>query len=549
MSRIIIISNRLPITVDKKDTGLYYYPSAGGLATGLNSLSDDSERIWIGWTGDIIEEELQQKEVTDQLKEEGMVPVFITQEEKELYYEGFSNKTIWPHFHYFPQYTEYDKSTWECYKKVNQKFADVVNAIVQPDDLIWVHDYQLMLLPGLVRENHPNNLIGFFLHIPFPSYELFRVLPWRKELLNGVLGSDLVGFHIFGYMRHFLSSAYRLLGYEHNLSNIELPNRDVHVDIFPMGIDFDKFSNQKDNKEDFKALWKISDDTKKILSIDRLDYSKGIKKRLEAFEALLKEHPKYIGQTSLILIVVPSRSGVSQYQELKDEIDTMVGRINGEYGTFDWAPIYYFYRSFQFEELCALYRMADIALVTPLRDGMNLIAKEFVACNKEKAVLILSEMAGAAKELGEALIINPNDLDALVNAIIQAMEMSEDEQKERLQAMRNRIAKFTVNVWANTFIEELKKCRQGGTVYTTQNLSNELFIQEVLPEYKKAERRLIVLDYDGTLMPFHNDPQAVAPDLEVLSLIKSFIKDKKNKVVLSSGRDRDTLERWFRCFI
>ncbi len=549
MPRLIIISNRLPVTIDKKKGELFYYPSAGGLATGLNSLDTKLERLWIGWPGQEINDLKEQEKVTNDLREEGLIPVFLSQKEIELYYEGFSNETIWPHFHYFTQYTTYNEEYWKAYQAVNAKFAALVNANIQAEDFVWVHDYQLMLLPAMIRKEFPNISIGYFLHIPFPSYEIFRILPWREEILEGLLGADQIGFHTFDYMRHFLSAVYRIGGYEHNFGKLTINNRIVNVDVFPMGIDYDKYAYPERIAGKDLVLHQVkklrSKKRKLIISIDRLDYSKGIPQRIKSFERFIVEHPEYQGKVTLILIVVPSRTHVDQYQELKDEVDTLVGRIDGQYRTFGWSPIQYFYRSFPFGELGALYKAADIAMITPLRDGMNLVAKEFIASKEEskKGVLILSEMAGAANELTEAIIVNPQDSNDMVSAIHRAIEMPESEQATRLQKMQDRLKIYTVKHWASTFMQEQMDLKAFKDQKKT-NLLSDTQKEVLLKDYKAAEKRLILLDYDGTLMGFQNDPKKVVPDQELLDILEKFKNTEGNKVVIISGRDKHTLDKW-----
>ncbi len=549
MSRLIIISNRLPITVDKKDGDLFFHPSAGGLATGLNSLDKSMDRLWIGWPGSNIENPQEQVNLEEELEQKNLVPVFLSQKEVELYYEGFSNKTIWPHFHYFAQFTTYQEDYWDAYENANKKFAEIALQHIQSDDLVWIHDYQLMLLPALIRKAFPKISIGFFLHIPFPSYELFRLLPWREKILNGVLGANQIGFHTFGYMRHFLSAAYRITGHEHNFGKLTFDNRIVNVDVFPMGIDYQKYAfpessvDTTESSERIKGL--LAKKRKLILSIDRLDYTKGIPHRLRAFEKFIEDYPEYHGKVSLILIVVPSRSNVDQYADLKHEIDTLVGHIDGKYRTFGWSPIQYYYRSFDFADLTALYKAADIALITPLRDGMNLVAKEFVASKEtsKRGVLILSEFAGAAIELSDALIVNPRDLKGMVKSIVEALDMPLDEQEERLIKMQKRLKKYTVKHWAENFItqqvglQEIKKTN-------TSNLLVAEKQEQLVADYQKANERLIILDYDGTLMEFNDDPTAVHPDEKLLHLLKNIATQDKNKLVIISGRDKPTLQKW-----
>lgn len=549
MPRLIIISNRLPVTIDRKKGELFYHPSAGGLATGLNSLETEMEKLWIGWPGQDIEDVKTQDQITGDLRNDGLIPVFLTPEEIELYYEGFSNETIWPLFHYFTQYTTYNDEYWKAYQSVNAKFAKIINENIKEDDFVWVHDYQLMLLPAMIRSKFPSISIGYFLHIPFPSYEIFRILPWRAELLEGVLGADQIGFHTFDYMRHFLSAVYRIGGYEHNFGKLTINNRIVNIDVFPMGIDYDKYAypeNVAGKEVVQKHIDRLRSKKRKlIISIDRLDYSKGIPQRIKSFERFIAENPQYRGKVTLMLIVVPSRTHVDQYQELKSEIDTLVGRIDGEYRTFGWSPIQYFYRSFPFGELGALYKAADIAMITPLRDGMNLVAKEFIASKEESknGVLILSEMAGAANELTEALIVNPQDSNDMVNAILQALEMPEEEQAARLVKMQDRLKIYTVKHWANTFMKEQMELKELKDLKKTKLLKKEK-TNDLVNAYKKAKKRLILLDYDGTLMGFQNDPKKVVPDQSLLDTLQKLKDTEGNKVVIISGRDRNTLDTW-----
>ena len=548
MGRLIIVSNRLPITIDKQHGELMYHPSAGGLATGLNSLDASIEKIWVGWPGRAVNDLWEQAAIRKDLSARGLIPVFLSKKDIKEYYEGFSNKTIWPHFHYFTQYTAYSDDYWQTYQKVNKQFADAIFEIIQPDDMVWVHDYQLLLLPALIRQRYSNLSIGFFLHIPFPSYELFRMLPWRAELLNGVLGADQIGFHTYGYMRHFLSAVYRIGGYEHSFGQLTINNRRINVDVFPMGIDYQQYAHpQEDLFQDGDTLKikELGQKQKLILSIDRLDYTKGIPQRLKAFAHFLQCHPTYRGRISLILVVVPSRSNVDQYQDLKGQVDNLVGKLNGQFGTFDWVPIQYFYRSLDFKELLALYQVAQIAMITPLRDGMNLVAKEYVASKEQsgEGVLILSEMAGAANELIDAVLVNPQDSQNMSDAILQALEMPAREQKSRLRKMQGKLKKYTVKHWADTFIKVqnqlMEQQRSKHVLPFDHNIEAQL-----LKDYRGARRRLLVLDYDGTLMNFNPNPQAVIPDDQLLAFLETLAKEPGNQVVLNSGRDRRTMEEW-----
>jgi trehalose 6-phosphate synthase/phosphatase len=416
--RIVIVSNRLPITLEKKRGDIKYKKSVGGLATGMASFYGDYDSLWIGWCG-VPKENLtsqQIEQITETLhRDYRSHPVFLTKSEVNSFYYGFCNKTIWPLFHYFPNFTVYDRSMWNAYKKVNRMYAEQVLRHLEPGDTLWIHDYHLMLLPELIRRSTQDVKIGFFLHIPFPSFEIFRLMPWRKELLEGLLGAHLIGFHTYDYVRHFHSSIRRLLGYEHELGRIIMPNHVVRVDAFPMGIDYDRYAGAGEKgsvKQEVEKILRKVGGQKVILSVDRLDYSKGILNRLEAFDHFLHEYPEYREKVVLILIAVPSRTGVETYQILKKDLDETIGRINGKYGSIGWVPVWYLYRFLPFDELTAVYSLAQVALVTPLRDGMNLIAKEYVATKRDKpGALILSGMAGSASELGEAIIVNPNNTE------------------------------------------------------------------------------------------------------------------------------------------
>jgi trehalose 6-phosphate synthase/phosphatase len=549
MSRLVIVSNRLPITVNRSDGELHYHPSAGGLATGLNSLDDSYNKIWIGWPGQDITDEWEREAIKKDLLKRSLAPVFLTEREIDLYYEGFSNKTIWPHFHYFTEYTTYNDEMWATYQEVNFKFFQAVEEQLREDDMVWVHDYQLMLLPAMIREKFPKVSIGFFLHIPFPSYEVFRILPWRKQILDGILGSDQVGFHTFGYMRHFLSAAYRITGYEHEFGHLTIEDRQVNVDVFPMGIEYDKYANPDvDAQSDQSSgeIRKLHASRKIILSVDRLDYTKGIPHRIRAFGDFISHNPEYVGKVNLIMIVVPSRANVDQYQSLKAEVDVLVSQVNSEYGTFDWMPIHYYYRSLNFAALTTLYKEADIALITPLRDGMNLVAKEYIAAKDEskRGVLILSEMAGAVHELNDgAITVNPQSSQDIQNALVQALEMPLDEQRERLEEMQEKLRQYDVKHWAATFIKEQQKLKAKNKMHHTTHL-RAAALEAVQQSYEQAANRLLFIDYDGTLMSFDPDPQAVRPDEEVLRMLTDLAADPRNTVVINSGRDKATLQKW-----
>ncbi len=559
MGKTIIISNRLPVQLQISNGSITAVPSVGGLATGMKSVHSGGDSLWIGWSG-LTDEDIPKEleaDIDKALAKHGSSKVTLTKDEVEGFYFGFSNRTIWPLFHYFLEYSEFELSSWETYKSVNQKFADAILAKAEDDDVIWVHDYQLMLVPQMVREKRPNISIGFFLHIPFPSYEIFRTMPWRKEVLEGLLGSDLIGFHIYDYERHFLSSVRRLLGLEVSFNDIYQDNRVIKVDSFPMGIDYKKFrdaavEHSKRNPEKQSELQqrlnthkKSDPENKFFLSIDRLDYSKGIAKRLNAFEYFLNKYPQYKEKVRLIILAVPSRSNVPQYQLLKREIDELVGRINGEFSTVSWTPIWYFYRSMPFENLIDLYTSSDIAWLTPLRDGMNLVAKEYVATRIDQTgVLILSEMAGSANEMNESLLINPNNFEQIADTLHQAITMPIKEQQARNASLQTRLERYNVEKWANSFMNSLLGQKELEATHVSRRMTDNR-LQSILKDYSAAKKRLLFLDYDGTLAGFHNDPQQAGPDKELYELLDVLQKQQGTELFLISGRDKDTFTNWF----
>ena len=546
---LYIISNRLPLKVSKSENnGFVYERSEGGLATGLGSLQDFTDRHWIGWPGIFSDNEEDKKEISSEMLKEKFHPIFLSEEQILNYYEGYSNSMIWPLCHYFYTYIQYESKFWEAYQEVNRLFCEEAAKLLKPGDMVWVQDYQLMLLPGMLRDAIEGISIGYFHHIPFPSYELFRVLPERAEILKGLLGADLIGFHTYDYMRHFIDASYRVLGLDCELDEIHIGERIAHVDAFPMGINYDLHYNailEESVQQIARQHLENFGNHKLALSVDRLDYSKGILHRLKGFALFLEHHPEYRGEVSLVMIVVPSRDNVDRYADLKAKIDEMIGSLNGLYSSLDWRPVYYFYRGIPFDELMALYNIAHFALVTPLRDGMNLVAKEYVAAKRDNpGVLILSEMAGAATELKEALIINPNDIDQIEGALLDALLMPEAEQKRRMQKMQKTVKRQSVNKWANDFVTELDEIKEKNILLQNKIIGNE-WLRQIKDLYKNGRKRLIILDYDGTLVPLVKTPELAIPEKPLIKTLKSLAADKRNTVVISSGRDSVFLDKWF----
>ena len=555
MSRTIIVSNRLPIKISNLDKSFEFSSTSGGLATGMKSIHKKNNFLWIGWPG------IDKKSLGNNLAKaeklllkKNYIPVFLRKKEINDFYYGTSNEALWPLFHYFIEFSIFNKSHWKSYFNVNKKFADCVIKYAKKDDTVWVHDYQLLLCPKMIKSKRPDLTVGFFLHIPFPSFEIFRIFPWREELLEGILGSDLIGFHTYDYVRHFLSSVKRILKYDVIFNKINVGSREVLVDTFPMGIDYAKYNdaarkkyNQKKSEMSKLRLQlmdhkKTSSESKLILSIDRLDYTKGVINRIKAFEIFLINNPEYRGKVRLIMLTVPSRSDVSDYIRLKKQTDEIVGRVNGKFASVNWTPIWYYYRSMSFDELIDLYTISDIAMITPVRDGMNLVAKEFVATRVEgDGVLILSEMAGASKELYESITVNPFDLNKMSDMILKAIKMPKKEQIERNRGMQERLSRYTVNYWANDFMKNLisraKSNQNSVTNYFNLSEKNKL-----IEKLKLSNNKLIILDYDGTLVNFRDKPELAIPNDNLIEILDSLSNIDGLDIAIVSGRNKLFLE-------
>ncbi len=548
MSRVLILSNRLPVTIQIEDGTPSLAASAGGLATGLTSLYEKGEVRWIGWPGaDLgpLEADVRDR-LLDQLRERGLVPVLLDSEEVKRFYEGFSNAVLWPIFHYQPYALPLEVRDFDAYEAVNERFADAVAAEWQPGDLVWVHDYQLLLAPALIRRRIPDARIGFFLHIPFPSFEVFRALPHRERLLEGMLGADLIGFHTAAYLRHFATAVLRILGAGPRVDRIPWRSTEVKLGVFPMGIDAAAFGAIADSSAVLEEVRTIrgEDGTKVLLGVDRLDYTKGIPRRLLAFERLLERHPDLRERVRLVQIAVPSRQDVEAYQSFRSQTEELIGRIHGAFATARWVPVHWIYRSLSRTEVIALYRAADVMIVTPLRDGMNLVAKEFVASRvDEGGVLVLSEFAGAAAEMAEALQVNPFDIESTAEAIHRALSMPEDERRRRMRALRRRVTDFDVHRWASRFLHSLSEATpEAMTEAASALLAREL--EGRLVELRAAAHLTLLLDYDGTLVPFTLDPTEAAPDPDLLDLLGALAARPGWEVHVVSGRSPGSLDRW-----
>jgi trehalose 6-phosphate synthase/phosphatase len=547
MDRLLIVSNRLPVGVRVLGGKVSLVASSGGLATGLRDYHERSSGQWIGWPGD--ESRLspgQRRESRQAMVARRLIPLRLSPQEMRGYYEGFSNGILWPVFHHLLDRIPLDSRDWRTYREVNEKFAVAVAKQYRPGDLIWVHDYQLALVPALLRERLPESRIGFFLHIPFPAHEVFRVLPWRQELLKGMLGSSLVGFHAESYVRHFATAVRAILGLSLDAGVVAYLNRHVRIGAFPMGIDaasFGQLAADSGVLAEAESVRRRSAGRAIILGVDRLDYTKGIPRRLLAFRRLLEQEPRLRDRVRLIQVAVPSRDTAEPYRVFRKELDELVGRINGAVSTLDSTPVHYLYRSISRAQLVALYLAADVMLVTPLRDGMNLVSKEFVASRvDEDGVLVLSEFAGSAEHLTEAVIVNPYDIDGVVAALKRALSMPKGERTRRMRALREHVLARDVHVWAGTFIDVLSE-----PVVDDVKASAALprAMRAPIAGLRRADRRLLLLDYDGTLVPLKPTPGEASPTADVLRLLAAIGADPGSRVHIISGRPREELERWF----
>jgi len=537
---LINVSNRLPVTVE----GDRITRSSGGLVAALEGLPEDQFKTkWIGWPGAAFPEESRRQEVAQQLDEEhGCVAVFLSQEEATAFYEGFSNSSIWPLLHYLPNYLRYEPGWWDHYQNVNRTFAEKVLETAHEGDLVWVHDYQLMLLPAMLRAAAPNLRIGFFLHTPFPAYEIFRCHPRRRELAAGMLGANRIGFHAFGYLRHFCSTVQRLLGIETDLTHIRTEGYNTALGVYPIGINAPKFEETLDSEEfhQRREEFRMAHENKRlVVSVERMDYTKGILRRLEAIDNFLARSDK-VDAIRFVFVSVPSREGIEEYQHLVEDVESRVGQLNGKYATLLNSPIHFIHGSIPFVDLCALYALADIALVTPLIDGMNLVAKEFIACQRENAgLLILSEFAGAAEELFNALLVNPYDSAAVAETLTDALALTAEEKRTRILPMRERVMRYDARHWARSFINDLMSgpTSQARTVETDIREARD----QVEQAFSAGKPIALFLDYDGTLREIELNPRAATPNAGIESLLRRLGQHPNLDVTIISGRSQEDL--------
>lgn len=517
----------------------------------MHPILRQSEGIWIGWSGDTSEaaDETRNAMLKEWADKYRYFAIDLDQETAQGFYEGIANQALWPLFHHFPSQLRFDPAHWQEYVRANEIFRDEILKHLRPDDLVWIHDYHLLLLPHMLREAAPEISIGFFLHVPFPSSSVFRTIPKREEFLRGMLGADYLGFHTHRYLQHFRTSVLRLMGLRSQMDHVEFGKRIVRLDALPIGIAPQQFSDLltkgAGTRKQLAELKQRFGYCKILLGVDRLDYTKGIPERLRAYRRFLQDHAEWRGKVVLIQVAVPSRERVPRYTRLRREVDELIGEINGDWSTPNWSPITYLRRNLPQAELAALYASADVALVTPLRDGLNLVAKEYVACKSSgDGVLVLSEFAGAAAEMGEALLVNPYDEEGLCSTIARALTLGETEKRERMMALYKRVHKNNVFAWGDRFIRNLT----AAALTRSEQLHNEplpLDKTQLIDDFEQAQSRLIMLDYDGTLAPFATLPQSATPTSKVIKILERLAQDEDSIVALISGRSRADLERWF----
>ena len=479
------------------------------------------------------------------LREQRFAPIELSRQEVEAYYNQFSNGGLWPTLHYLIDRLPAEMGDWQGYPEINNRFADEVARHWRPGDLVWVHDFHLMLLPKLLRERLGDAQIGFFLHVPFPSSEVFRVLPWRAELLRGLLGADLIGFHTLGYLRHFSSALLRTLGMDVRIDRVDHGDRTTRLVAMPMGIDvetFDRLAVDADVRREVAALRRQSGRAKIMLGVDRLDYTKGLPRRLMAFERLLEMRGPDASPVQLVQVAVSSRNDVSEYKRHKRGVDELVGRINGRFGSPDFTPIRYVNSSLDLPAVTTLYRAADVMLVTPVRDGLNLVAKEFVAARSdEDGVLLLSEFAGAATEMPEALKVHPYDVNGTVDVMATALAMPREERRRRMRALRDSVTKSNVHNWVRTFLDELRRTGETSAVPVGDGEK----LREALATARQRGPLTLFVDYDGTLVDFAARPELAVPAPALLATLRMLAASTDLDVHVVSGRPRAFLEKWF----
>jgi trehalose 6-phosphate synthase/phosphatase len=542
----------LPVRFTIKGNRFEVAQSAGGLAAALRAVRGDA--VWVGWPGTVVPHVLE-PEVTSELGKDNLVPIFLSADEEEQFYGLVCNDTLWPLFHYFGDRLRITPEAWLRYVQVNQRFSDAILARSGPDTRVWVHDFHLMLVPAMIRRRAPNVAVGFFLHTPFPSSEVYRLLPTREEALRGVLGADYVSFQTGDYARHFRSSCLRVLGADSEPDSLDVSGRRVGIGVDPIGIDVDGFREVLRDPETARLYAQLDQqyaDRRLVLGVERLDYTKGIPQKLQAFERYLEHDPSRAQTTTMLQVLVPSRLESPEYRMQRDEIELHIARINGRYGQPGITPVEYMHRSISKRALVALYRRADVMMVTPLRDGMNLVAHEFVLCQSEPGLpgrwrgsLLLSEFAGSAQVLPGALLVNPWNADGVVERLALALELDPGERRRRLDTMAKRVRDLDCTIWADNFLSRLGRyARRERGRRLPPDVEGEVE-ERLKSRFARARMRTIMLDYDGTLRELEAHPDLAVPTPEILSLLGDLAALPRTDVHIVSGRRRRNLEQWF----
>ncbi|WGD38594.1 bifunctional alpha,alpha-trehalose-phosphate synthase (UDP-forming)/trehalose-phosphatase [Lysinibacter sp. HNR] len=552
----ICISNRLPVDrVIDADGKPGWATSPGGLITAMDAVMREKGGAWIGWPG-VADEEFEpfSKELID------IYPVMLTAKDVEQFYEGFANDTVWPLYHDVIVPPAYHRDWWVTYQRVNQRFANEAARLASPHAMVWVHDYQLQLVPRMLRELRPDLTIGFFNHIPFPAYELFSQLPWRRQIINGVLGADIIGFQRPADGGNFRRAVRRLLGYKTKNELVWEPQSDgayrtIVARSFPISIDvagFEAMAKSPAIQERARELrHQLGQDKVIMLGVDRLDYTKGIRHRIKAYSELLADGRLSVENTTLVQVASPSRERVETYRQLRDEIELTVGRVNGDYGSIADTAVHYLHQGYPREEMVALYLAADVMLVTALRDGMNLVAKEYVATRFDRrGTLVLSEFAGASDELKQALLVNPHDIEGLKDRIVEAATMGAAEQERRMRSLRRRVADHDVARWSQSFLDAMERSRllreaeerrDASESASTEYAVSGSELIGALGDFSRQESVLVALDFDGTLSPEVDRPEDARALPEVQNSLERLAAMKGVSLALLSGRSLASL--------
>jgi trehalose 6-phosphate synthase/phosphatase len=547
--RLVVVANRLPLTIRRTGGRWHGERSSGGLVAALAPIMERAEGLWVGWPGEMPVGDASGRAalLAGWERDHGLASVEIPAGVGRAYYEGYANNTLWPLFHGFPSRVAFDPETFHAYEDVNERFATAIIERLRPRDLVWVHDYQLLLVPQLVRASRPEVRVGFFLHVPFPAPEVFRILPHRAEVLRGMLGADVIGFQTHEHLGAFRRTIQGVLGIESRMDRVEVDGRVVTLEARPIGIIPEPWEQRV--TEDPVVRRRIGEirrghaDRRLVIAVDRLDYTKGIPERLRAFRHFLDSRPSWRGAVTLIQVAVPSREGIPRYAALRREVNELVGEINGDLGTAEWTPVTYLRRSVTMRELAALYAAADVGWVASLRDGMNLVAKEYVACQRERAgVLLLSEFAGAAGEMGEALRVNPYDVVGSAEALERALTMPEDERADREAALLARVRRNSAVAWARRSVADLAR---EGADRPRPEIIREPPVAALQAAFEAAATRACWLDYDGTLVPIASRPADAVPGPHVAALVAALARRERTTVAIASGRPAADLDRWF----